>query len=106
MKTFADLIKEVQEPGLCHHCGGCVTFCTAINYGALAMDPDGRPHYQDQDKCIECGICYAICPEINGTRGRDQEIRLLDPPMGRIIDTTMARSRTRKCGPRPRMAGW
>jgi coenzyme F420 hydrogenase subunit beta len=49
MKTFADLVKEVQEPGLCHHCGGCFTFCTAINYGALAMDQDGKPLYRDRD---------------------------------------------------------
>jgi hypothetical protein len=35
MKTFFNLIQEVQKPGLCHHCGGCVTFCTAINDGAL-----------------------------------------------------------------------
>lgn len=34
MKTFFNLIQEVQKPGLCHRCGGCVTFCTTINYGA------------------------------------------------------------------------
>jgi coenzyme F420 hydrogenase subunit beta len=38
MKTFTDLIQEVQEKGLCHHCGGCVSFCTAINYGALELE--------------------------------------------------------------------
>jgi coenzyme F420 hydrogenase subunit beta len=92
MKIFADLVKEVQEPGLCHYCGGCVTFCTAINYGALAMDEDGRPRYKDRDKCVECGICYAICPEINE---HDEETRKhvsWSPPIGRIIGTTVARS--------------
>jgi coenzyme F420 hydrogenase subunit beta len=92
MKTFADLVKEVQEPGLCHQCGGCVTFCTAINYGALAMDDDGRPHYQDPDKCFACGICYAICPEILEHEEETRRHVSWTPPMGRIIDTTIARS--------------
>lgn len=92
MKTFADLVKEVQEPGLCHHCGGCVTFCTAINYGALAMDEDGRPHYQDRDKCIECGICYAICPEITEHEEETRKHVSWSAPMGRIIGSTVARS--------------
>lgn len=92
MKTFADLVKEVQEPGLCHQCGGCVTFCTAINYGALAMDDDGRPHYQDRDKCFECGICYAICPEIHEHEEETRQHVAWTAPMGRIIGATVARS--------------
>jgi coenzyme F420 hydrogenase subunit beta len=92
MQTFADLIEEVQKPGLCHHCGGCVTFCTAINYGALAMDEDGRPRYQDRDKCIECGICYAICPEIKEHEAETKKHVSWSPPIGRIIGTTVARS--------------
>lgn len=92
MKTFADLVKEVQEPGLCHHCGGCVTFCTAINYGALAMDENGKPRYQDRDKCIECGICYAICPEIHEHEEETRRHVSWNPPIGRVIGTTVARS--------------
>jgi coenzyme F420 hydrogenase subunit beta len=92
MKTFADLIEEVQKPGLCHHCGGCVTFCTAINYGALALDDDGRPRYRDRDKCIECGICYAICPEIKEHEEETKKHVSWHPPFGRIMGTTIARS--------------
>jgi coenzyme F420 hydrogenase subunit beta len=92
MKTFSDLIEEVQKPGLCHQCGGCVTFCTAINYGALAMDEEGRPRYQDREKCIECGICYAICPEIREHEAETQKHVSWHPPMGRVIGTTVARS--------------
>ena len=92
MKTFADLIEEVQKPGLCHQCGGCVTFCTAINYGALALAEDGRPYYRDRDKCIECGICYAICPEINEHEEETKRHVSWNPPMGRIMGTTIARS--------------
>ncbi len=92
MKTFFHLIQEVQKPGLCHRCGGCVTFCTAINYGALELDEDGKPRYKDIEKCIECGLCYSICPE---THELDEEIKHLvawSAPMGRILGTSVARA--------------
>ena len=40
METFFDLVQQVQKPGLCHRCGGCVTFCTAVNFGALELDEE------------------------------------------------------------------
>ena len=93
MKTFFNLIQEVQKQGKCHHCGGCVTFCSAINYGALKTDEQGKPVYADIEKCIECGICYMICPE---TGVLDQEIKKQanwSAPAGRIIGTSVARAR-------------
>ncbi|QTA80870.1 Coenzyme F420 hydrogenase, subunit beta [Desulfonema limicola] len=92
MKTFEDLIKEVQTPGLCHHCGGCVTFCTSINYGALALDDTGMPHYADKEKCIECGLCYSICPEIDEMQEETRKVAGWVPPMGNILETTSARA--------------
>jgi coenzyme F420 hydrogenase subunit beta len=92
MKTFQNLVEEVQDAGLCHHCGGCVTFCTAINFGALKQDSQGKPCYDDMEKCIECGICYMICPEIDEL---DEETRKRIgwiPPMGRVLETTVARA--------------
>ncbi len=92
MKTFSDLIEEVQKPGLCQRCGGCVAFCTAINYGALELDEEGRPRYKSAEKCIEGGLCYSICPE---THEQDEEIKKLvgwRPPMGRVLNTFVARA--------------
>lgn len=92
MKTFFNLIQDVQTPGLCHHCGGCVSFCTAVNYGALETGQDGKPRYKDREKCIECGLCWSICPEISEL---DQEMKrraAWSIPMGRIIEVTAARS--------------
>ncbi len=92
MKTFNDLIQEVQEKGLCHQCGGCVAFCTAINYGALELGEDGRPRYGNRDKCIECGICYSICPEIHELDAETKSLVSWSLPMGRIMATAVARA--------------
>jgi len=92
MKTFDALIDEVQKPGLCHRCGGCVTFCTSINYGALEMDEKGNPRYADKEKCIECGLCYSICPEIGEMEAETKKLAGWVPPMGHIIETTVARA--------------
>jgi coenzyme F420 hydrogenase subunit beta len=92
MKTFTDLVKEVQKPGLCHRCGGCVTFCTAVNYGALKLDAKGQPGYADQAKCIQCGLCHAICPE-TGELDEETKKRLgWTPPIGRVIGACVARA--------------
>jgi coenzyme F420 hydrogenase subunit beta len=92
MKTFHNLVEDVQKPGLCHRCGGCVTFCTAVNYGALELDADGKPRYGDEDKCIECGLCYSICPEIEELDEETKRRLAWQPPGGRVIETGIARA--------------
>ncbi len=62
VKTFHDLISEVQKPGFCGKCGGCVSFCSADLLGALTVDEYGMPVFADEEKCLHCGICYLICP--------------------------------------------
>jgi coenzyme F420 hydrogenase subunit beta len=92
MKTFFNLVQEVQKPGLCYRCGGCVAFCTAINYGALEIDKTGKPVYGDIEKCIECGLCYSICPEINDLDEETKRQAAWSEPMGRVIETTVVRA--------------
>lgn len=93
MKTFSNLIKEVREPGLCRRCGACVTFCSAINYGALEMGEDGFPRFADPEKCIECGLCYLFCPVMGEMEDQAREKALWEPPMGNIIEANVARAR-------------
>ena len=93
METFFNLIQEVQKPGLCHRCGGCVTFCTAVNYGALEIDTDGKPRYGAIEKCIECGLCYSICPEIDEYEEEVKRRAAWSAPNGRIVETTVARAK-------------
>lgn len=92
MKTFFNLIQEVQKAGLCYRCGGCATFCTALNYGALEIDSKGRPVYGDIEKCIECGICYSICPQINELDEQTRRQAAWSEPIGRVIETTVVRA--------------
>lgn len=93
MKTFSHLVSEVQASGRCHHCGGCVAFCTSINYEALKLDEDGKPVFKDSDKCIKCGLCYVICPEINELEEEIKQQVQWNAPNGRIIGLTISRAK-------------
>jgi len=92
MKTFDNLILEVLEPGLCHRCGACVAFCASINYGALELDPEGRPRYADKDKCIEGGLCYASCPQVDELEEETKISMGWTAPIGRVTDISIARA--------------
>ena len=63
-KTFQDLITEVHEKGICQECGGCVSFCSSVDYNVIDFkELYSPPDYIDKDKCLECGICYYLCPQ-------------------------------------------
>jgi coenzyme F420 hydrogenase subunit beta len=91
-KTFHDLEREVQRFNFCGKCGGCVAFCSADNLGALKVGPDGMPVFEDEEKCLKCGICYMICPNI---RDLDEELKKKmkwEPPIGPIKDLVSAQT--------------
>jgi coenzyme F420 hydrogenase subunit beta len=92
VRTFHDLEKEVQKYNFCGKCGGCVSFCSASNLGALKVGPDGMPMFADEEKCLKCGICYMICPN---TRDLDEELKKKakwEPPIGPIKDLLSAQT--------------
>ncbi|MFX1391568.1 MAG: Coenzyme F420 hydrogenase/dehydrogenase, beta subunit C-terminal domain [Promethearchaeota archaeon] len=64
IKIFKDLIEEVHKLGICQQCGGCISFCNSIENEVIGFkDPNSPPVYLNEDKCLECGICYLICPQ-------------------------------------------
>ncbi len=81
-KTFKDLIQEVHEPGICGQCGGCVSFCYAGDLIAIEMSAEGKPHYIDEENCLQCGICFLICPQINILDEEIQNQYNWEPPVG------------------------
>jgi coenzyme F420 hydrogenase subunit beta len=85
VKTFHDLIRLVQKNNFCGKCGGCVAFCSASNLGALGVGQDGMPIFADEEKCLKCGICYMICPNIHDL---DEELKRTEmgAPIGPIKD--------------------
>jgi coenzyme F420 hydrogenase subunit beta len=90
-KTFKDLINEVHNKGICQECGGCVSFCSSAEYDIIALkDPFSPPVYVNEEKCLECGICYYICPQ---THVLDDELNstykfkdFSSMPIGNYID--------------------
>ena len=94
IKGFPDLVTEVQEKGICGKCGGCLAFCLAGEFNALHAGDDGTPVMVDESKCLHCGICYLICPQI---KALDQELRGKTgwkPPIGPYRKLTSARARS------------
>jgi coenzyme F420 hydrogenase subunit beta len=64
VKSFQDLIEEVHEKGICQECGGCVSFCSSVDYNVIGFkEPYSPPVYTNKDQCLECGICYYLCPQ-------------------------------------------
>jgi len=54
------------------------------------------PRYKDKDKCIECGLCYAICPVINEFEDETKRHVFWSAPIGRVLKLTLARAKDRK----------
>ncbi|MFX1279891.1 MAG: Coenzyme F420 hydrogenase/dehydrogenase, beta subunit C-terminal domain [Promethearchaeota archaeon] len=91
-KSFEDLIKQVHEKDICGECGGCVSFCSAADIGAIEMSEEGPPHYSNKDNCLHCGICYLICPE---TFELDKGLNIkyeYKPPIGNWIKILTAQA--------------
>jgi len=60
------------------------------------MKSNGFPGYKDKEKCIECGICHILCPEINDLNDEIVKQTGWSAPAGRIISTNIVRARDRQ----------
>ncbi|NVM02628.1 MAG: Coenzyme F420 hydrogenase/dehydrogenase, beta subunit C-terminal domain [Candidatus Helarchaeota archaeon] len=63
VKTFKDLENEIIKPEICSLCGGCVSICAINNINAIKIS-NGKPKFikSDEKICLDCGLCYHICP--------------------------------------------
>ncbi len=96
IKSFKDLIIEVQGKGICGKCGGCVSFCSAEELDALELSDDGSPKFADESKCLKCGICYLICPQIKALNN-DLKVKYnWTAPIGTFRKLTSARTTNKK----------
>ena len=82
VKSFKDLIEEVQSKGICGRCGGCISFCSAGELNALRTGKDGAPEFIDEEKCLKCGICYLICPQVKVLNSELKQKFGWSPPIG------------------------
>jgi coenzyme F420 hydrogenase subunit beta len=96
VKTFKDLQTEVIKRTLCGKCGGCYSFCSAGELHALEIGEDGVPRYSDEEKCLKCGICYLICPQINVLNQDLKDSFGWKPPIGRYQRVSSARTKDPK----------
>ena len=96
IKGFKDLVTEVREKGICGKCGGCVAFCSAGEFNALRTEEDGGPVMGDESKCLSCGICYLICPQIKALDRELREKTGWKAPIGPFRKLVSARAQSRK----------
>ncbi|TFF90346.1 MAG: coenzyme F420 hydrogenase subunit beta [Promethearchaeota archaeon] len=70
MGDFGDLEKEIIEPGICTHCGACLSVCPDYN---IEWGDDDRPH-RDEAKgmCENCSECYDGCHSVQGHFNEDE----------------------------------
>lgn len=90
--SFTDLKNEVIAGGTCGKCGGCVSFCSANRIGALKIGENGFPDYEDQDKCLTCGLCYMVCPQTHPLQEEIDAASDWEPPIGHFTEVFSARS--------------
>lgn len=55
------MYKKSIDYTICNSCMKCVEICT--NSQVIVRNDQGRPEFKDVLKCINCGHCYAICPQ-------------------------------------------
>jgi len=90
--SFDHLKKEVIDMGTCGRCGGCVSFCTADRIGALEVGEDGFPRYSNEEDCLECGLCYLICPQTIQLKEDVKDKFKWKSPIGHVEDAYSLRA--------------
>jgi coenzyme F420 hydrogenase subunit beta len=64
-----------------------------MKYGALELSETGRPRFRDPSQCIECGVCYMICPVVGLLDEQVKKRIAWQPPLGKVVKLTVVRAR-------------
>ncbi|TVQ99617.1 MAG: hypothetical protein EA399_07030 [Desulfovibrionales bacterium] len=88
-----EFFSEFQNQEKCKRCGGCATYCSAVNNNALTMDEKGYPRITDRTCCTQCGLCYQICSANDDCDGYIKEMLSWVEPSGRVLGVGLFRAR-------------
>jgi coenzyme F420 hydrogenase subunit beta len=96
---FTDLKADVIDKGTCTGCGSCVAVCPTkvvkfIDDIPTLQEvpgdiPDGEPPL---GKCIECKLCYFVCPVTESLEPRIQELFISEDVFGMYLNLYKAKT--------------
>jgi coenzyme F420 hydrogenase subunit beta len=93
IKTFKDLEKEIIEPNICSLCGGCVSVCAFNDINAIKIK-NNKPTFIEADEkiCLDCGLCYQICPRTSAINKHIDKDFGVNTPIGKFKKLTWAKT--------------
>jgi len=98
VKNFKNLEEEIIKTDKCCSCGACVAYCNSQGFDSIKME-DFTPQFisdANVDNCMECGVCYYICPQTEPLMKQlNDEYRIKDK-LGYIQDVIAAKTTDEK----------
>lgn len=86
-KTFADLLREVYDPGRCTFCLMCLDACAREGCDAAAVRGDAFEYAPSE--CATAGMCYVSCPEVESLDlALEARFGIREGPLGRVLRST------------------
>ncbi|MFQ5908002.1 MAG: Coenzyme F420 hydrogenase/dehydrogenase, beta subunit C-terminal domain [Thermoplasmata archaeon] len=86
-KTFADLLREVYDPGRCTFCLICLDACAREGCDAAAVSGDAFEYAPSE--CATAGMCYVSCPEVEELDlALETRYGIRESPLGRVLRAT------------------
>jgi len=94
VKTFKDLDNEIIKTDKCCSCGACIAYCESQNFNVIEMN-EYIPSFKSEkngSNCIECGVCYYICPQTSPLLEKLNDAYNIEDKIGHIIKILAAKT--------------